>query len=136
MCEAHDALVARIESGDRAALPLLMDSYRRELTEHLNRRLPPHLRGDVAEDLVQNAFTSLVESLPAFEWRGTDAFLGWLRTAVDARFNDWCRHVHRLRRTYRRIDAGADAVTHEPADSDTPLRAPRTPSATRSCTAS
>lgn len=123
MSEARSALVARVEAGDRAALPLLMATYHDEMVEHANRRLPPHLREDVAADIVQHAFLSALKDPEALKWEGLKAFESWVRTVVNNHFASWCRYVNRQKRRFDRLVPNAlDDSNAHPADSDTPPR--------------
>src|SRR5687767_8405303 len=95
------ALVARARDGDQAAIVLLLEGYRSELVASVNRRLPHYLRGQLAEDLVQDAYALLWPKVAAFQWREVEPLAGfqaWLRAFVNGKLKDWRKHVLRLRR--------------------------------------
>jgi RNA polymerase sigma factor (sigma-70 family) len=82
-------VVARTQAGDQSAFASLVERYRRMAFGHALSAL-----GDVdlAEDAVQQAFTTAYRSLPKLE--RPDCFPGWLRGIV--RFE--CAHLRRQRR--------------------------------------
>jgi len=81
--EADQALVERVQAGDKQAFGLLVAKYQRKLT-----RLVLRLVRDTAEaeDVVQEAFIKAYRALPGF--RGDSAFYTWLyRIAINTAKN-------------------------------------------------
>lgn len=96
-------VVARTQAGDQSAFTSLVERYQR-----MAFRCALSALGDVdlAEDAVQQAFTTAYRSLPKLE--RPDCFPGWLRGIV--RFE--CAHLRRQRR-YHVLPL--DAAAHVPA---------------------
>ncbi|MFY9341726.1 MAG: sigma-70 family RNA polymerase sigma factor [Planctomycetota bacterium] len=70
-------------AGDRAALETLLATHQPALRAFARLRMSPLLRArESSDDLVQSAFCAVIKALPAFEYRGEEAFRGWLYTAV------------------------------------------------------
>lgn len=118
--EADQALVERVQAGDKQAFGLLVAKYQRKLT-----RLVLRLVRDAAEaeDVVQEAFIKAYRALPAF--RGESAFYTWLyRIGVNTAKN-WLIAQGRRAPTSTEVDS-EEAETYEDGDLlrdvDTPER--------------
>jgi RNA polymerase sigma-70 factor (ECF subfamily) len=118
--EADQALVERVQAGDKQAFGLLVAKYQRKLT-----RLVLRLVRDAAEaeDVVQEAFIKAYRALPAF--RGESAFYTWLyRIGVNTAKN-WLIAQGRRAPTSTEVDS-EEAETYEDGellrDVDTPER--------------
>jgi RNA polymerase sigma-70 factor (ECF subfamily) len=118
--EADQALVERVQAGDKQAFGLLVSKYQRKLT-----RLVLRLVRDTAEaeDVVQEAFIKAYRALPAF--RGESAFYTWLyRIGVNTAKN-WLIAQGRRAPTSTEVDS-EEAETYEDGDLlrdvDTPER--------------
>jgi RNA polymerase sigma-70 factor (ECF subfamily) len=118
--EADQALVERVQAGDKQAFGLLVAKYQRKLM-----RLVLRLVRDAAEaeDVVQEAFIKAYRALPAF--RGDSAFYTWLyRIGVNTAKN-WLIAQSRRAPTSTEVDS-EEAETYDDADLlrdvDTPER--------------
>lgn len=81
--EADQALVERVQNGDKQAFGLLVSKYQRKLMRLVMRFVRDQAE---AEDVVQEAFVKAYRALPAF--RGESAFYTWLyRIGVNAAKN-------------------------------------------------
>ena len=71
------------QAGDRTALEALLQHHLPALRAFARLRMSPLLRArESSHDLVQSACCTLVRALDSFEYRGEEAFRGWLYTAV------------------------------------------------------
>jgi RNA polymerase sigma factor (sigma-70 family) len=87
-------LIARARDGERAALEAVYLALERDVTR-LVRRLVPWRT--VGEDLAQDAFVSILESIDQYDGRG--AFAGWARRIAVNRCLMYLRSpLHRARR--------------------------------------
>jgi RNA polymerase sigma factor (sigma-70 family) len=87
-------LIARARGGERAALEAVYLALERDITR-LVRRLVPWRT--VGEDLAQDAFVSILESIDQYDGRG--AFAGWARRIAVNRCLMYLRSpLHRARR--------------------------------------
>jgi len=69
--------------GDRQALETLLADHLPALRAFARLRMSPLLRArESQDDLVQSACMAIIKALPHFEYRGEEAFRGWLYTAV------------------------------------------------------
>lgn len=70
-------------AGDRTALESLLQQYLPTLRAYVRLNMSPLLRAkESADDLVQSACCDILTGLDDFEYRGEEAFRGWLYTAV------------------------------------------------------
>jgi RNA polymerase sigma-70 factor (ECF subfamily) len=98
-------------SGDRDALEALVVRHLPRLRAFARLRMSPLLRArEAAEDLVQSACVQILRALPAFEYRGEEAFRGWLYTAVT---NKLLEHERELRAQCRDVRR---EVVHDPGE--------------------
>jgi RNA polymerase sigma-70 factor, ECF subfamily len=81
--EADQALVERVQAGDKQAFGLLVAKYQRKLLRLISRLVRDQAE---AEDVAQEAFIKAYRALPNF--RGESAFYTWLyRIGVNAAKN-------------------------------------------------
>lgn len=118
--EADQALVERVQAGDKQAFGLLVAKYQRKLMRLVMRLVRDPAE---AEDVVQEAFVKAYRALPAF--RGESAFYTWLyRIGVNAAKN-WLIAQGRRAPTSTEVDS-EEAETYEDGDLlrdvDTPER--------------
>ncbi|MFO0954541.1 MAG: sigma factor [Isosphaeraceae bacterium] len=85
--------IARVKSGDRAALGVLLERhahYLRLLVRlQLGRRLRPKFDVD---DLLQDVFLEVHRRIDRFEGTSPHEFLGWLRRIVATVLSNKIRH--------------------------------------------
>jgi RNA polymerase sigma factor (sigma-70 family) len=127
-----NALVGRARAGDTEPIHQLLEACRPEVLAFVNARLPLHLRPQVAEDLVHNAFTAALARLAEFSFPDPDplaAFRAWLQCFAEAAYRDWWKYVTALKRDYRRVLAvpGEDSaqggfLERAATDEETPSR--------------
>jgi RNA polymerase sigma factor (sigma-70 family) len=91
-------------------LPDLLVAHRDMLVAYVTRHAGRILRHESAEDLVQAVHLRVLERRAAFEWRGEESFLAWLRAAtrnhlVD-RYAYWTALRRRPARLVRLLSAG------------------------------
>jgi RNA polymerase sigma-70 factor, ECF subfamily len=118
--EADQALVERVQAGDKQAFGLLVSKYQRKLMRLVMRLVRDPAE---AEDVVQEAFIKAYRALPAF--RGESAFYTWLyRIGVNTAKN-WLIAHRRRPPTSTEVDS-EEAETYEDGellrDVDTPER--------------
>mgnify|MGYP000854636311 len=118
--EADQALVERVQAGDRQAFGLLVAKYQRRLLRLVSRLVRDPAE---AEDVAQEAFIKAYRALPNF--RGESAFYTWLyRIGVNTAKN-WLAANGRRMPTNTEIDS-EDAENYEDGewlrDIDTPER--------------
>ena len=113
------ALVARVQKGDRAAFDTLVLKYQHRIVKLVGRYVYDHAE---ALDVAQEAFIKAWRALPSF--RGDSAFYTWLyRIAINTAKN------HLVAQSRRPLDQGVDLdepEQHQAAgrlrDNDTPER--------------
>lgn len=112
-------LLRASQHGEREALIALLARHLPRLRRFARLRMSPLLRArEAEEDLVQSACVAVLRALPEFEYRGEEAFRGWLYTAVTNKVLEHERRLRAQRRDARResLDAlqqdgvGADSV--------------------------
>lgn len=118
--EADQALVERVQSGDKQAYGLLVTKYQRKLLRLVSRLVRDPAE---AEDVAQEAFIKAYRALPSF--RGDSAFYTWLyRIGVNTAKN-WLVANARRAPTSTEID-NEDAESYGESDLlrdvDTPER--------------
>jgi RNA polymerase sigma factor (sigma-70 family) len=133
--EVRCKLVTRARAGDSIAVGALLEACRPALVNFLNRRLPPYLRTQVAEEIVQEAYALAWTKLPGFDWRDFDAFYGWLKKFADNCRADWWKYVRRRKRDYRLVlsnqegndpdDSGPSLLERAARDDETPSHVAR-----------
>ena len=113
------ALVARVQKGDRAAFDALVLKYQHRIVKLVGRYVYDHAE---AMDVAQEAFIKAWRALPSF--RGDSAFYTWLyRIAINTAKN------HLVAQSRRPLDQGVDLEEPEQhhaagrlRDNDTPER--------------
>lgn len=79
-----EKLVEKAGAGDREAQDLLVERFGDRLRSWIWSRLGRRLGRVVdAEDLSQEAFLHAFRVISRLQWRGEEAFLGWLRTIAE-----------------------------------------------------
>jgi RNA polymerase sigma-70 factor (ECF subfamily) len=118
--EADQALVERVQRGDREAYGLLVTKYQRKLLRLISRLVRDPAE---AEDVAQEAFIKAYRALPSF--RGESAFYTWLyRIGVNTAKN-WLASQGRRPPTSTGVDsdeAEGYAESDLLHDTDTPER--------------
>lgn len=106
-------LLRASRTGDRAALHELLQHHLPGLRAYVRLKMTPLLRArESAEDLVQSACRDILTALDDFEYRGEEAFRGWLYTAVWHKVLNKERAAREQKRDARRevpIDSGSVA---------------------------
>ncbi|MFY9341571.1 MAG: sigma-70 family RNA polymerase sigma factor [Planctomycetota bacterium] len=103
-------LLRASRSGDRSALEELLKQHLPALRAFVRLRMSPLLRAkESADDLVQSACCDILLSLDDFEYRGEDAFRGWLFTAVWHKVLNKERAAREQKRDVRR-EVAADGL--------------------------
>jgi RNA polymerase sigma factor (sigma-70 family) len=133
--EVRTTLIAQARAGDSVAVGALLEECRPALVNFLNRRLPPYLRTQVAEEIVQDAYVLAWRKLPSFDWRDYDAFFTWLKEFADNCRADWWKYVTRRKRDYRLVlsnqegndpnDSGPGFLERAARDDETPSHVAR-----------
>lgn len=102
--ERHSGdLLRASQAGDRQALEALLTGHLPALRAFARLRMTPLLRArESSDDLVQSACCAVIKALPAFEYRGEEAFRGWLYTAVANKVLEHERDLRAQRRDARR----------------------------------
>lgn len=122
--QPDEALVAAARRGDRAAMEALLLHWLPGLREFVRTRMSPLLRTrETSEDLVQSSCRELLAAMGDVEYRGAEAFRGWLFTAVLNKVRKRERDLRAERRDPRReraIDGAPSAAL--------PIGGPGTPS--------
>lgn len=118
--EADQALVERVQSGDKQAFGLLVAKYQRKLVRLVSRMVRDPAE---AEDVAQEAFIKAYRALPNF--RGDSAFYTWLyRIGINGAKN-WLASNGRRASSGKEVD-NADAEQYDAGDllrdADTPER--------------
>lgn len=133
--DVRRTLIARAQAGDWAAVDTLLDECRPILIDFINRQLPPHLRTQVAEEIVQDALARAWTKLAGFDWRDFEAFAAWLKEFAQNGLADWHKYVTRQKRNYQRLlgdgdgnnapDSGPSLLETAARDDETPSRLAR-----------
>lgn len=108
-------LLQQSRTGDRAAMMLLVQRYWPALRAFARARMSSELRAhESGSDLVQGAVLALLQRLDGFEYRGEEAFRGWLFGALQNELLHHERDLRAQKRDVRRLAAGqtdGDALT-------------------------
>lgn len=100
-------LVAQAKSGDRSALSRLLLIHYDRLHFFISGRISADLQGIVrADDILQQAFVRVANSIGTFEPRSESSFCSWLKTIVANLVRDAERRRFREKRA-RRIDGSS-----------------------------
>jgi len=105
-------LVARVQSGDQAALSELFDRHRDKLRRMVELRLDARLAGRVsASDVLQEAWIDAVKRVEHYFAKDGQSFFGWLRLIVGQRLADVHReHLAGKRDAGRELGNNADST--------------------------
>ncbi len=112
-------LVDEAANGDRTALERLLLDHYAPLAAHVSRRLPPSIQSVVGvEDVVQQTYALVFQSIEHFEHREDVTFLSWLIAIADNRLRDVIRALHRKKRggDHRRLRGVPDDKAGNAAD--------------------
>jgi RNA polymerase sigma-70 factor (ECF subfamily) len=102
------ALIARLKTGDHAALAELFDKHRDKLRRMVQLRLDHRLAGRVsASDVLQEAYIDALKRVEHYFDKPDQPFFGWLRLVVGQRLAD----VHREHLAQKR-NASRDVPIH------------------------
>lgn len=106
------ALISRAVGGDSPAMQELLLLHYDALAQRLAGQMPQDLQGTLTvEDVLQEAFTSALQSITAFQARGDGAFQAWLAAIAEHRLIDMVRSARAIRRGGGRV--AIDAHNHE-----------------------
>jgi RNA polymerase sigma-70 factor (ECF subfamily) len=104
-------LLAKVRTGDQAALAELFARHRDRLRRMIQLRLDHRLAGRVAaSDVLQEAYIDAVKRIDHFFAKPDQSFFGWLRLVVGQRLAD----VHREHLAQKR-DAAQEVPIHRGA---------------------
>ncbi len=74
-------LIVNAQAGGRAAFEALIDRCSERTASLIQPQIGPRLNQKIdAEDLVQETFVQVLQSLPKFTWQGEEEFWRWLQT--------------------------------------------------------
>jgi RNA polymerase sigma-70 factor (ECF subfamily) len=119
---ATQALLQRVQTGDKEALNELYDRYVMRVLAAVRARLGAELRGKLESwDVVQDALLASLKNVQSFNQTSEGAFLNWLAKVVENRIRDQLDYFHAEKRDHRleRPLAGARSV-----ESSAPLDIP------------
>lgn len=106
-------LIQQAIAGDRAALSHLLLVYYDEIHRHVSCRVSNDLQGLVnADDVLQQTFVRVAQSIARFEPRHSGAFRGWVKTIAE----NLLRDLEKRRRRERRASPGKGVGRHTGAD--------------------
>jgi RNA polymerase sigma-70 factor (ECF subfamily) len=92
-------LIRRAVRGDRAALERVLLDHFGPLTAHIEKRMPPSLRGTIGvEDIVQQTYARVFQSIGQYEVREDATFLSWLFAIAENHLRDAVRAQKRKKR--------------------------------------
>jgi len=101
-------LIARLRTGDKAALAELFDKHRDKLRRMVQLRLDHRLAGRVSpSDVLQEAYIDALKRVEHYFDKPDQPFFGWLRLVVGQRLAD----IHREHLAQKR-NAGRDVPIH------------------------
>jgi RNA polymerase sigma-70 factor (ECF subfamily) len=118
-----DVLLQQARDGDREAMEALLVRWLPRLREFVHERMSPLLRArEASDDVVQSTCRELLGGLDRCEFRGEEAFRGWLFTAVLHKVQKRERDLRAQRRDPRVEQPLAETPTHgqPPAPQPTP----------------
>jgi RNA polymerase sigma-70 factor (ECF subfamily) len=110
--DGQEPLLVAAVSGDVAALKELLLAHHDLLYAHICRRFPPQLNSvAAAEDILQQTFVQVVESITTVKTRTAEGFAAWLRAVADSRLQQAIKDVNRKKRGggWRRTTSGSGA---------------------------
>ena len=90
-------------SGDTGALEQLIRHYHPQFLGFTIRRVGVDWKGKIeSEDVLQEAYISVFNSIASYEHRSIDSFYHWVTNIISRRFIDRIRHVRRKQRDVAR----------------------------------
>ena len=90
-------------SGDSGALEQLIRHYHPQFLGFTSRRVGVDWRGKIeSEDVLQEAYISVFNSISSYEHRSSDSFYHWVTNIISRRFIDRIRHLRRKQRDVSR----------------------------------
>ena len=102
-----NSLIDEAVAGDGAALERLLLDHYVPLSNYISTRLPDSIQATIGvEDIVQQTFTRVFQSIANYEPREEATFLTWLKSIADNRIRDAIRAQVRKKRggDYRRLE--------------------------------
>jgi RNA polymerase sigma factor (sigma-70 family) len=115
----EEAVVRRLQRGDRAALATLYGWYGDRLYRAILRYLP---RPEAAEDVLKDTFRTALERIDTFSWQGRSIY-PWLRRIGVNKALDLHRRTTRERAVTARVQAEPELVVSAPPRPDRALEA-------------
>lgn len=108
--DAEDPLVQRARTGDAAAIEQLIATHLPALRAYVRLHLPAALREQESHtDVVQSVCVEILQHEGSFEYRGPEAFRGWLYTWARRKIQDRSRYWRAEKRALgKRTDVAAD----------------------------
>jgi RNA polymerase sigma-70 factor (ECF subfamily) len=92
-------LAQQAAAGDRAALSQLLLMHYDELKRHVSRRITADLQGVLrSDDVLQQTFVRVAQTIGSFQWRHAGSFRAWLETIADNLIRDAVKRRRRERR--------------------------------------
>lgn len=99
---ATQALLQRVQSGDKEALNELYNRYLMRVLAAVRARLGAELRGKMESwDIVQDALLASLKNVQNFDQASEGAFLNWLAKIVENRIRDHLDYFHAKKRDHR-----------------------------------
>ncbi|MCU0728122.1 MAG: sigma-70 family RNA polymerase sigma factor [Planctomycetes bacterium] len=118
-----EELVRRAKAGDREAAGGIARRFGDFLRAKVHGRLAGRVHARVdTEDVLQSTFLVTLGDLADFEWRGEEAFVGWLVQVAERQVLQEARRHRALRRDVRR-ECALDAASDRPAGRTSPTQA-------------
>src|SRR5262245_27798159 len=100
---AEESLVTRARSGDSRALDELLATHLPSLRAYLRLHLPAQLRArESCSDLVNSVCREVLQDGNDFEYRGPEAFRGWLFAWARHKLQERTRYWHAEKRDIAR----------------------------------
>lgn len=94
-----ESLCRLAASGDEDAVTRLLCHHHHRLLGFTIRKIGVDWQGKIdPEDVLQEAYISVVESIHTFTWQGEDSFYHWVARIIDHRFLDQVRALRRKKR--------------------------------------
>lgn len=94
-----ESLCRQASAGDEDALTRLLCHHHHRLLGFTIRKIGVDWQGKIdPEDILQEAYISVVGSIGSFTWQGEDSFYHWVARIIDHRFLDQVRALRRRKR--------------------------------------
>jgi RNA polymerase sigma-70 factor, ECF subfamily len=99
---ATQALLQRVQTGDKEALNELYNRYLMRVLAAVRARLGAELRGKLESwDVVQDALLASLKNVQSFNQSSEGAFLNWLAKVVENRIRDQLDYIRAEKRDHR-----------------------------------